>query len=138
MSAYDVSGSCGPCAKGTGRSATPPAQGGFLTVIALDSPHPLDVSHPTTHAAPDTASVRLMTEHTGFQLLTENLRRLTEAKKIPLAVLADRAGIDRAELFAAMAGEIDPDLNWLNRLADVLEVHVADLLEEPGPKPKPS
>ena len=79
-----------------------------------------------------------MTEHTGYQLLTENLRRLTEEKKIPLAVLADRAGIDRAELFAAMAGEIDPDLEWLNKLADVLEVHVADLLEEPGPKPKPS
>jgi hypothetical protein len=35
-----------------------------------------------------------------------NLRRLTEAKKIPLTVLADRAGIDWRELFAAMAGEV--------------------------------
>lgn len=66
----------------------------------------------------------------GYELLTVNLRRLTEAKKIPLTVLADRAGIDRRELFAAMAGEVDPDLDWLNKLADVLGVEVTELLRD--------
>ncbi|PRP97670.1 hypothetical protein ENSA5_31770 [Enhygromyxa salina] len=79
-----------------------------------------------------------MTSLEGYHLLTENLRRLTEAKKVPLTVLADRAGIDRRELFAAMAGEYDPDLDWLNKLADVLEVDVGELLVEPRGKPKPS
>ena len=71
----------------------------------------------------------------GSELLTENLRRLTELKQIPLTVLADRAGIDRAQLFAAMAGEYDPDLDWLNKLADVLAVPVSELLEPPRSKP---
>ena len=79
-----------------------------------------------------------MTSRKGYKLLTENLRRLTEAKMVPLPVLADRAGIDRTELFAAMAGEYDPDLDWLAKLADVLEVHIADLFEEPSAKSKPS
>ena len=74
----------------------------------------------------------------GYELLTRNLRRLTEAKKIPLTVLADRAGISRHELFAAMAGEIDPDLDWLTKLAEVLEVHVAELLEDDDRGPDPS
>lgn len=75
----------------------------------------------------------------GYELLTENLRRLTEAKKVPLTVLADRAGIDRAELFAAMAGEYDPDLDWLNKIADVLEVHVSELVfDDQFGKPEPS
>lgn len=70
----------------------------------------------------------------GSELLTENLRRLTELKQIPLTVLADRAGIDRAQLFAAMAGEYDPDLDWLNKLADALAVPVSELLEAPRTK----
>jgi transcriptional regulator with XRE-family HTH domain len=64
----------------------------------------------------------------AHELVTENLRRLTEAKGIPLTVVADRAGIDRRELFAMMAGEYDADLDWLNRLADALGVHVSEFL----------
>ena len=64
----------------------------------------------------------------AHELVTENLRYLTEKKGIPLTVVADRAGIDRRELFAMMAGEYDADLDWLTKLADALEVHVAALL----------
>ncbi|EDM76684.1 hypothetical protein PPSIR1_38189 [Plesiocystis pacifica SIR-1] len=71
-----------------------------------------------------------MPSRPGYILLTENLRRLTEEKSISLASVADLAGIDRAELFAAMAGEIDPDLDWLNKLADGLGVKVSELVRD--------
>ena len=67
----------------------------------------------------------------AHELVTENLRRLTEAKGISLAAVADRAGIDRRELFAMMAGEYDADLAWLNRLADALKVEFIELFKEP-------
>lgn len=74
----------------------------------------------------------------GHILLTENLRRLTEEKGITLSAVADRAGIDRAELFAAMAGEIDPDLDWLNLIADALGVELVELvIDSQHGKPPP-
>jgi hypothetical protein len=74
----------------------------------------------------------------GHILLTENLRRLTEEKGIPLTLVAGRAGVDSAELFAAMAGQIDPDLDWLNRIADALGVEVAELVvDNQRDKPPP-
>lgn len=54
--------------------------------------------------------------------VTENLRRLTEEKGISLGVVADRAGLDRAEIFAVMAGEVEGDLKWLNKVAGALGV----------------
>lgn len=69
----------------------------------------------------------LVADRPAHELVTENLRRLTEAKGIPLTVVADRAGIDRRELFAMMAGEYDAKLDWLNKLADGLGVHLSEL-----------
>lgn len=66
--------------------------------------------------------------------MTENLRRLTEAKGTPLTVVADRTGIDRREFFAMMAGEYDADLDWLNKLADALGVDVTELFAAPKRK----
>ena len=37
-------------------------------------------------------------------------------------------------LKASLGSKYDPDLDWLNKLATVLELHVADLFEEPGSK----
>ena len=62
------------------------------------------------------------------ELVTENLRRLTEEKGIPLTVVADRAGLDRAEMFAVMAGELEGDLEWLNKVAEALGVEIAELV----------
>ena len=67
----------------------------------------------------------------AHEVVTENLRRLTETKGIPLTVVADRAGIDRRELFAMMAGEYDADLVWLNKLAEALDVGIAELFADP-------
>lgn len=74
---------------------------------------------------------------TGYELLTINLRRLTELGSLSLPAVADRAGIDRRELFAAMAGEFDPGLDWLNSLAEALGVPLAELFveEQPGKPP---
>ena len=68
-----------------------------------------------------------MSELDGYEMLTINVRRLTELKRMPLTVLADRAGISRRELFAVMAGEVDPDVEWIRRLAEALGVTMADL-----------
>ena len=56
------------------------------------------------------------------ELVTENLRRLTEEKGISLGVVADRAGLDRAEMFAEMAGEVE------DKVAEALGVEVAELV----------
>lgn len=45
-----------------------------------------------------------------------------------LAAVADRAGLDRAEMFAVMAGEVEGDLEWLNKVAAALGVEVAELV----------
>lgn len=70
-------------------------------------------------------------ELSAHELVTEYLRRLTQLGGIPLTVVADRAGIDRRELFAVMSGEYDPDLEWLCRLAAGLGVPLSALFVEP-------
>ncbi len=72
-----------------------------------------------------------MTDYKPHELLTINLRRLTEESHTPLTVIADRAGIDRRELFAVLAGEIQADIEWLYKLADGLGVRASELLREP-------
>ena len=71
----------------------------------------------------------------AHELVTENIRRLTEASGMPLTVVADRSGIDRRQLFEMMAGEYDADLDWLNKLADGLGVPLEALFREIERKP---
>lgn len=66
----------------------------------------------------------------AYELLRENLRRLTEERGVSLSELADRAWIPRTELFEAMTGEYDPDLEWLIRLAKALGVQLSELFDE--------
>jgi hypothetical protein len=72
-----------------------------------------------------------VTEYKPHELLTLNLRRLTAESHTPLTVIADRAGIDRRELFEVLAGERQADVEWLYKLADGLGVQAAELLREP-------
>lgn len=65
------------------------------------------------------------------ELLTFNLRRLTAQSFTPLTVIANRAGIDRSELFGVLAGEREADVDWLFRLAEGVGVRAAELLREP-------
>ena len=64
-------------------------------------------------------------------LITYNLRRLTEDSHLSLGTIADRAGIDRRELFDVLAGQQDADLSWLCRLAHALGVPMSQLVLDP-------
>lgn len=70
------------------------------------------------------------------ELVSENLKRLTEEKGIALATVADRAGLDRRAFFAVLTGELEGDLDWLNKVAEALDVDTADLVEDHNPPPK--
>ena len=62
------------------------------------------------------------------ELVSENLRRLTEKKGLPLTVVADRAGLDRREFFEVVAGEREGDFEWLRKVAEALDVEISELL----------
>ena len=62
------------------------------------------------------------------ELVSENLRRLTEKKGLPLTVVADRAGLDRREFFEVLAGEREGDFEWLRKVAEALDVEIFELL----------
>ena len=63
-----------------------------------------------------------------YELVSENLRRLTEEKGVPLTVVADRAGLDRREFFEVIAGEREGDFEWLRKVAEALDVEIAELV----------
>lgn len=67
------------------------------------------------------------------EIVSENLKRLTEEKGIPLATVADRAGLDRRALFEVLTGEVEGDLDWLNKVAEAIGVDTAELVEDPNP-----
>lgn len=70
------------------------------------------------------------------ELVSENLRRLTEEKGMPLAVVADRAGLDRREFFAVLTGEQEGDFDWLVKVAEAIGVTTADLVVDNQQPPK--
>ena len=61
----------------------------------------------------------------------EHIRQLAEARAIPLSHLPDRAAVARSHFWDVMAGRKSPTLSWLERIAEVLEVDVAELLSPP-------
>lgn len=61
-------------------------------------------------------------------LLAENLGRIAEQRGITVPEIADVAGLDRRELLAVLAGQYDADLDWLNEIADALEVDIWELV----------
>lgn len=70
------------------------------------------------------------------ELVSDNLRRITETQSISLAEIADRAGLDRREFFEVLTGEREGDLDWLNQVATAVGVDTADLLVDHDPQPK--
>ncbi|PRP95833.1 hypothetical protein ENSA5_37020 [Enhygromyxa salina] len=69
------------------------------------------------------------------ELVSENLRRLTEEKGVALAVVADRAGLDRREFFEVIAGEREGDFEWLRKVAEALDVEIAELVVDRSSPP---
>lgn len=58
------------------------------------------------------------------------VRPLRKAAGLSQAVLAEKAGITKATLVRMELGQLDPRLSTLRKLATVLRVPVAALLEE--------
>ena len=67
--------------------------------------------------------------------ISANVRHLAGERGIPLAHLADRAGIGRTTMWRLLdvneRGPCDPRLSTIAALATALEVTVAELLAEP-------
>ncbi|MDP6279812.1 MAG: LexA family transcriptional regulator [Nitrospinota bacterium] len=61
----------------------------------------------------------------------KRLRRLREGKNLTRAAVARKAGIDADEIEQIESGGIDPTLGALQRIADSMEVSLADLLSLP-------
>jgi predicted transcriptional regulator len=64
--------------------------------------------------------------------LAANLRERIASRGLSLDTAADLAGVSRRQLYSVLSGDRDATVGWLEKLADVLEVDVAELL-----KPRP-
>jgi transcriptional regulator with XRE-family HTH domain len=67
------------------------------------------------------------------EILALNLRKLRRARGLSQEELADRAEIDRTYVSALERSVYGAGIYVLERLANVLEVEVADLLRAPEP-----
>lgn len=62
------------------------------------------------------------------RILIKRIGEVSAEKDIGVTQLAGRAGIARSSLWAVMNGHSSPTLDWVQRIADVLEVDPVDLL----------
>jgi len=67
--------------------------------------------------------------------LAIRIRELAKRRKINLVDLADQAGVSRGYLWAVLAGENAATVDYICRLANVLQVDPHELLRPP-PKPR--
>lgn len=72
-----------------------------------------------------------MTDRRGFEVLASNLHRLAFEQSLTLDAIALAAGITSAQLHAILAGELDPDLEIVDRIAKALGVTASELIDEP-------
>jgi DNA-binding Xre family transcriptional regulator len=61
-----------------------------------------------------------------------NIKAIARERGIMLTYLPDHAGVGRSTFFAFTAGKHSPTLSWLAKIADALDVDVADLLRKRG------
>ena len=60
--------------------------------------------------------------------VARNIRRLAADLELPLNQLADRADLSRSHLYYVLAGDSALTTDALTKLANVLDVHVSELL----------
>lgn len=63
-------------------------------------------------------------------LLARNLRRILSERDLTVRWLADFAGISERHLYAILAGDKAATVDWLEKVAEVLDVSVAELLSD--------
>ena len=67
----------------------------------------------------------------GVQLrsvFARNVRATAEARGLSLNGLADFAGVSRAQMYNVLAGNSSPSLDWISKVARVLEMEAWQLL----------
>lgn len=76
-------------------------------------------------------------ENPKTRIVAANVRRLATGRRLPLAWLADTAGIGRTTLWRLLdpneTGPSDPRLSTLDALAVALDVEIAELLRPIDP-----
>jgi lambda repressor-like predicted transcriptional regulator len=64
-----------------------------------------------------------------LEILTANIRHEAAERGLALNSLADFAGVTRSHLFAVLAGDSYPTIEWLAKIAEALEVEPWRLLK---------
>ena len=59
------------------------------------------------------------------------IRSLAERRNVPITHLPDRAGVGAGHFWRVLNGTASPTVAWLERIAAILEVEVADLVTAP-------
>ncbi|MFH1262479.1 MAG: helix-turn-helix transcriptional regulator [Pseudomonadota bacterium] len=59
--------------------------------------------------------------------LAKNIRRIAMAKKMSINALADFADVSRSQLYDILSSRKGATVDWIEKIADALEVSVADL-----------
>lgn len=54
------------------------------------------------------------------------IRKLSAEKKMPISHLPDHAGVSRSHFWEVIGGRKSPTLQWLQRVAEALEVDVEE------------
>jgi transcriptional regulator with XRE-family HTH domain len=64
--------------------------------------------------------------------MADRIRSLAAARGIVLTHLPDRCGVGAGHFWRVLGGTASPTVAWLERVAAVLEVDVAELVASPG------
>jgi len=67
-------------------------------------------------------------------LVAKNVRAVAKRRGVALTALADFAAVSRSQLFAVLASETSPTLDWIAKVATALDVEPWQLLSRPGKK----
>jgi transcriptional regulator with XRE-family HTH domain len=63
------------------------------------------------------------------RVLASNIRRRADERGIALNAVADFANVSRSHLHAVLAGERSATIDWIEKIADVLQVEPWELLK---------
>jgi hypothetical protein len=63
--------------------------------------------------------------------MVAKIRSLAGRRGVPITHLPDRAGVGTGHFWRVLNGTASPTMAWLERIAAVLEVEVADLVATP-------
>ncbi len=72
-----------------------------------------------------------MVKYSTRYVLAQNLRRISSKRRIGLNALADLAGVSRSQMYDVLAKRKSATIDWLDKVADALDVEVTELLRSP-------